>query len=397
MDFLLYIQKLQDNLTALNIPQEKIHAIINQESALAQTKTSAEHQIFFTQDRINLLLDQEKNNHAPLQTDETATIVPQGSSFYQPIRIIDEEKTILPTSSKATIQSLSDEATMVVISQNTLVTAEEQTIAPSTNLKKLLSENETVRISEKDTVFFNTLPPSTRVEIQEDTTIPGIPLTTKNISVLDTDITRPAFKANSPVYESVTEETRPIPTNIFHQALQPKDTQTKEIEKKEQAPTKKTPNQPNTPSAVRLSPEAIRNPHPILSFFWLTLLLVPSIFFLGVVISAFIITVDLLFLLSFTFVTLFYLSILLLPLFLAVYSVVFSILYWQSFRIADGFAEFGISLFLCGGLLIIGYFFYRHFINATEFIVEKCKSFNQKTFRLLRNLYRYSVKGAEKL
>ena len=93
----------------------------------------------------------------------------------------------------------------------------------------------------------------------------------------------------------------------------------------------------------------------------------------------------------------FYLSVLLIPLFFVIYSVIFAFLYWKDFRIADGFTEFGLTLFLSGFSLLFGYLFYRPFIDAAEWIAEKCKSFNQKTFRLLRNLYRYSVKGAEKI
>ena len=355
-----------------------------QESALAETKDATVLQSFFTLDRLEAILTQATQQNSNLtQEDETITIAPQGCLKNKPVRIVDEEKTILPSSSKATLHSLTDEVTMVVISGNTNDVLEEKTIAASPDLKKLLSENETIRISEKDTVFFQSRPDTTQILPKEDLTIQHIPPAPTNPSSLDTDSTLPAYKSLS-----ATEQTQPI--------SKPK-TVTEEKELATSA-AEKTVNKTETkPSPLPLSPESIRNPHPHIFFLWVGFLLIPSIVFLAVFIAAFIITIDLLFLFAFTVVMLFYLSVLLIPLFFVIYSVVFAFLYWSDFRIADGICEFGLTLFLSGFSLLFGYLFYRPFINTAESIAEKCKSFNQKTFRLLRNLYRYSVKGAEKI
>ena len=58
MDFLLYIQKLQNELKALNLPKEKIHTIITQEYALAETQDSSSLQSFFTLVRLETILTQ---------------------------------------------------------------------------------------------------------------------------------------------------------------------------------------------------------------------------------------------------------------------------------------------------------------------------------------------------
>lgn len=394
MDFLTYIQKLQNELTAHNLPKDQIHTIITQESALAETKEPAELNVFFTLDRLeNLLVQAKQQNEHPRQDDEFKTIVPQGSSKIPAIRILDEEKTILPSASKATLQSLTDEATMVVISGNPNDAAEEKTIAASPDLKKLLSENETVKISEKDTVFFDNTPALPK----EDETVQQIPLTPKKFSSSDTTATLPAHKPIVTASETITEQTRPILSRIpkpnNENEKKPSVTESKE---KEVPPVKTSKNEPAS-SALPLSSEAIRNPHPHISFFWIAFLLIPSICFLAVLIAAFILVVDLLFLLAFTAVMLFYLFFLLIPLFIALYSAVFAFLYWRDTRIAEGLTEFGLMLLSSGLALMFGYLLYRPFILISEWIGEKFKSFNKKTFLLVRNLYRYSVKGAEKL
>lgn len=392
MDFLLYIQKLQNELKALNLPKEKIHTIITQEYALAETQDSSSLQSFFTLVRLETILTQAmKQNSIFSPEDEAATIAPQGCLKNKAIRIIDEEKTILP-SPKATLQSLTDEATMVVISGNANDAFEEKTMAASPDLKKLLSENETVRISEKDTVFFKDELDTTPTILKEDETIQRIPITPQKSSSVDVDATLPAYKTTTTRNEPVTEQTQPIPSGV----LEPK----KKNEEKTSAtpnPEKKVTKNETESSVLPLSAESIRNPHPHISFFWLAFLLIPSICFLAVMIATFVLFVDFLFLLAFTAVMLFYLSVLLIPLFFVIYSVVFAFLYWQDFRIAEGVTEFGLTLFLSGFSLLFGYLFYRPFIVTAEWIGEKCKSFNRKTFRLLRNLYRYSVKGAEKI
>lgn len=393
MDFLLYIQKLQNKLTELNLPNERIHAIITQESALAETKDTTELQSFFTLDRLESILAQAKPSTGnTAQEDEAATIAPQGSRKGQPIRLVDEEKTVLPTSFKATLHSLTDESTMVVISGNANDASEEQTIAASSDLKKLLSENETVRISEKDTVFFKDKLDMVSTNPQEDATVQHIPLSSPQTASLDSEATVPLYKTVTASDSDDIKQVKPTPQAVFEPKKEPESKATATLDNE-----KNVVKNEFKPSTLPLSPESIRNPHPHISFLWVAFLLVPSIVFLAVFIAAFIITVDLLFLLVFTTVMVFYLSVLLIPLFFVIYSVVFAFLYWQEFRIADGFAEFGVTLFFSGFSLLFGYLFYRPFSGTAELIAEKCKSFNQKTFRLLRNLYRYSVKGAEKI
>ncbi len=398
MDFLTYIQKLRNELAALNIPQDTIHATVTQESALAETKSTDIQSTFFTNDRLqNILVRAEKQLHtsnADNIGDEDKTIVPQGNAKHHTFPIQDEEKTILPITPKATIHSLSDEATMVVISGISHETLEEKTIAASPNLKKLLSENETVRISEKDTGSFQRDPDRTLVIANEAATVQ---IRSESTAVTDIEATLPLHNTVISQKIPLNEQTRPIPQKNIEPTKTPinntplKDSPQKEI------PTPSTQKNTTIPPTAPLSPETIRNPHPFVSFFWLAFLLVPSIGFLAVLIVSFIVLTNLFFLVAFTAVMLFYLSFLLIPLFLALYSLVFSFLYWKDARITEGIVELGLAFFSSGLSLMFGYLFYRPFITAAEWISEKCKSFNKKTFTLVRNLYRYSVKGAEKL
>lgn len=390
MDFLTYIQILQQELLTYNLTKDEIHCIITQESALAETKEPIEIKAFFTYERIEMLAKKAKTQKAPLlEEDETKTIVPQGCLKNNIYSSPDEEKTIMPTTTRTTLHSLTDEATMVVISGNTDIAIEEKTIAASPDLKKLLSENETVRISEKDTVFFQT-PQNNEIPLpQEDETVQHVPLTRFTKSSLNTDATLAIPKQENVTTAPITEQTRPIPTTNHEPSPStptpdhfPKDKDTKNE---------------STPSIIALSPENIRNPHPYVSFFWLTVLLVPSLCFLTVLIAFFIIAVNSLFLLAFTLSMFFYLSFLLVPLFIALYSFVFAFLYWNDSHVTKGIAEIGIALFSSGLSLMLGYLFYRPFVSTVEKISQKFKSFNKKTFLLIRNLYRYAVKGAEKL
>lgn len=398
MDFLSYIQKLRNELAALNIPQDTIHAIITQESALAETKSTDIQPVFFTPERLQSILAQAAKQTpasiSPEVCDEDKTIIPQGNAKNHAFQMQDEEKTILPTAPKATIHSLSDEATMVVISGISHEALEEKTLAASPDLQKLLSENETVRISEKDTGSFQSDPDRTLVIANEEATVQ---IRSATAPVTDTEATLPMHTPAVSKTASLNEETRPIPQKTIESAktslnnTSPKETLSQE--------PSATPAQKNTANSTvaPLSPETIRNPHPLISFCWLTLLLVPSIGFLAVLIVSFIVLTNLFFLVAFTAVMLFYLAFLLIPLFLALYSIVFAFLYWKDARITEGITELGLAFFSSGLSLMFGYLFYRPFITIAELIGEKCKSFNKKTFTLVRNLYRYSVKGAEKL
>lgn len=397
MEFLTYIQKLQSELEALRIPQDTIHTVITQESALAETKSTDVQPGFFTPDRLQSILAQAKQLHASYSAevyDEDKTIIPQDNAKNHAFPIQDEEKTILPTSPKATIQSLSDEATMVVISGISHKDLEEKTIAASPNLKKLLSENETVRISEKNTGSFPCDPDRTHVISTEDATVQ---VRCESVSVADTEATLPPHTPKVTPNIPLDEQTRPISTKNIRSTKEPVNN-TPPIDSPPQE-TNAPSTQKNTtiPASAPLSPEMIRNPYPFVSFFWLAFLLIPSIGFLVVLIVSFIVLTNLFFLVAFTAVMLFYLAFLLVPLFLALYSFIFSFLYWKDARIAEGITELGLALFSSGLSLMFGYLFYRPFIATSEWIGEKCRSFNKKTFILIRNLYRYSVKGAEKL
>lgn len=421
MDFLTYKQTLNNELLRLNIPQDTIHTIVTQEAALAEIKNANELQSFFTIERISNILSlvkQSQTSLAPLIQDEEKTILPQSTQQSRQ----DEEKTILPTTSKATIQALADEATLVVISGASHQAPEEKTIAASPTLQKLLSENETVRISEKDTTAFfpndidqkvvisaeNT---STHLQsINEEATTP-IPSNIEEATIPISHIHEEATVAiPKPIsHATITEATVPLHTpQIAHNKPTNEVTTPSTVSSVKKAvnqasisettgPAKTAPNTPKQSTAIPLSPETLRNPHPHLAFVWLAFLLVPSIGLFTILAMSFILIANLLFAFVFVLVMLIYLSFLLIPIFLSLYSVFFACLYWKDSRIAEGITELGLSLFSSGNAILLGYLFYRPFVVATEWIAIKSKTFNKKTFLLIRNLYRYSVKGTEKL
>jgi len=397
MDFLTYIQKLQNELIVHDCSQNQIHTILTQESELAKAKDETVLDSFFTLDRLEKVIIEVKKQNNAFQPEESKTIVPQSSSKNNTINFhceLNEETTILHSSPTTTVHSLSDEATMVVISGNIPSTIEEKTIVTSPDLKKLLSENETVKISEKDTLFFqDDLNVTLAIPSQEVTIHPHTP----SLTIADTDATLPLREPNDFRNVSVTEQTRPIPTRLTDSSKElTQNSSAITTSKKENSATTQKKISASTPT-VPLSPETIRNPHPHVSFFWLAFLLFPSVCCLTVLITAFVLVANLLFLLAFTAVMIFYLSFLFIFFFFSLYSCIFTFLYWKDLRIAEGITELGLALFSFGLSLMFGYLFYRPFVSLAELIGEKCKSFNQKTFLFIRNLYRYSVKGAEKL
>ena len=429
MDFLTYIQTLQNELSDLNLTKDAIHSITAKEYALAEATGIDDIPSIFTDERLHIILSQAKQakeTQTPESVNEEQTIIQYSHST--PI----EEKTIFPTN-HSPVKSLTDEATMVVISDNSQDALEEETIALPPTIKKLLSENETVKISEKDTAFFQVDSDRTAAFQTEEATVQiksfneeatvQIPSQAEELTVQ----IRPRTEESTVQIRIPKEEATvliPSPaeddTVIIHQPKKktsdtedtlplhsttptPKAPQTTEVEKIPVTPAPTSDNQhpKNTAqpskSLVPLTPESIRNPHPHVSFVWLFLLLIPSIALLSVLIASFIVLANLFFLIAFTAVMLIYLSLLLIPLFAALYSTLFSFLYLKDFRISNGILELGIALFSSGVSLLLGYLLYRPFITIAELIGTKCKSFNQKTFKLVRNLYRYSVKGAEKL
>ena len=429
MDFLTYIQTLQNELSDLNLTKDAIHSITAKEYALAEATGIDDIPSIFTDERLHIILSQAKQakeTQTPESVNEEQTIIQYSHST--PI----EEKTIFPTN-HSPVKSLTDEATMVVISDNSQDALEEETIALPPTIKKLLSENETVKISEKDTAFFQVDSDRTAAFQTEEATVQiksfneeatvQIPSQAEELTVQ----IRPRTEESTVQIRIPKEEATvliPSPaeddTVIIHQPKKktsdtedtlplhsttptPKAPQTTEVEKIPVTPAPTSDNQhpKNTAqpskSLVPLTPESIRNPHPHVSFVWLFLLLFPSIALLSVLIASFIVLANLFFLIAFTAVMLIYLSLLLIPLFAALYSTLFSFLYLKDFRISNGILELGIALFSSGVSLLLGYLLYRPFITIAELIGTKCKSFNQKTFKLVRNLYRYSVKGAEKL
>ena len=440
MDFLTYIQTLQNELSDLNLTKDAIHSITAKEYALAEATGIDDIPSIFTDERLHIILSQAKQakeTQTPESVNEEQTIIQYSHST--PI----EEKTIFPTN-HSPVKSLTDEATMVVISDNSQDALEEETIALPPTIKKLLSENETVKISEKDTAFFQVDSDRTAAFQTEEATVQiksfneeatvkiksfneeatvQIPSQAEELTVQ----IRPRTEESTVQIRIPKEEATvliPSPTEddtvIIHQPKKktsdtedtlplhstpptPKTPYTTEIEKIPVTPAPTSDNQhpKNTAqpskSPVPLTPESIRNPHPHVSFVWLFLLLIPSIALLSVLIASFIVLANLFFLIAFTAVMLIYLSLLLIPLFAALYSTLFSFLYLKDFRISNGIIELGIALFSSGVSLLLGYLLYRPFITIAELIGTKCKSFNQKTFKLVRNLYRYSVKGAEKL
>lgn len=429
MDFLTYIQTLQNELSDLNLTKDAIHSITAKEYALAEATGIDDIPSIFTDERLHIILSQAKQakeTQIPESVNEEQTIIQYSRST--PI----EEKTIFPTN-HSPVKSLTDEATMVVISDNSQDALEEETIALPPTIKKLLSENETVKISEKDTAFFQVDSDRTAAFQTEEATVQIKPFNeeaTVQIPSQAEELTvqiRPRTEESTVQIRIPKEEATvliPSPaeddTVIIHQPQKktsdtedtlplhsttpsPKAPHTTEVEKIPVTPAPTSDNQhpKNTAqpskSLVPLTPESIRNPHPHVSFVWLFLLLIPSIALLSVLIASFIVLANLFFLIAFTAVMLIYLSLLLIPLFAALYSTLFSFLYLKDFRISNGILELGIALFSSGVSLLLGYLLYRPFITIAELIGTKCKSFNQKTFKLVRNLYRYSVKGAEKL
>lgn len=429
MDFLTYIQTLQNELSDLNLTKDAIHSITAKEYALAEATGIDDIPSIFTDERLHIILSQAKQakeTQTSESVNEEQTIIQYSRST--PI----EEKTIFPTN-HSPVKSLTDEATMVVISDNSQDALEEETIALPPMIKKLLSENETVKISEKDTAFFQVDSDRTAAFQTEEATVQIKSLNeeaTVQIPSQAEELTvqiRPRTEESTVQIRIPKEEATvliPSPaeddTVIIHQPQKktsdtedtlplhstpptPKTPYTTEIEKIPVTPAPTSDNQhpKNTAqpskSPVPLTPESIRNPHPHVSFVWLFLLLIPSIALLSVLIASFIVLANLFFLIAFTAVMLIYLSLLLIPLFAALYSTLFSFLYLKDFRISNGILELGIALFSSGVSLLLGYLLYRPFITIAELIGTKCKSFNQKTFKLVRNLYRYSVKGAEKL
>ena len=422
MDFLTYIQTLQNELSDLNLTKDAIHSITAKEYALAEATGIDDIPSIFTDERLQIILSQAKQtqeNPTPEIVNEEQTIL----QYNHPTQ--DEEKTIFPTANSP-IKSLTDEATMVVISENSQEALEEETIALPATIKKLLSENETVKISEKDTAFFQVDPDRTAAFPTEEATvqinpfneeatvqIPSqaeeltvqIPPRTEESTVQiripkedDTVIIHPTPKKTID-----TEDTLPLHSTTPSTTPTPKAQHTPEVEKTPVTPAttsdKQHPKSTAHPSkaTIPLTPESIRNPHPHVSFVWLFLLLIPSIALLSVLIASFIVLANLFFLIAFTAVMLIYLSLLLIPMFIALYSTLFSFLYLKDSRISNGIIELGIALFSSGISLLFGYLLYRPFIMMAELIGTRCKSFNKKTFKLVRNLYRYSVKGAEKL
>lgn len=393
MDFLSYINELQTELTTQNIPHDKVRSIIAHESALAEIHTIDEQKSFFTSERLkNVLAKATQTNETTPISPDSDTIAPQSSSSKHSVRILDDNKTIMPTAPRATIQSLADEATMIVISGSANHAIEEQTIAAPPNLKKLLSNHDVVKISEKDTAFFQSNTSTSPQKNIEDATVQ---VRSIGKTFIDTEATLP--RKTRPQNIPFTEQTRPMPSHTTVPIKEAKVTTNTETPKKEAVSTQTSPNHTPPQTAIPLSPETLRNPHPRIAFFWLTFLLIPSICILTVLVASLVAIINLIFVVAFAVVMLSYLTILLFPAFIAIYSSIFAFLYWQDGHTIEGFIETGITLFTSGLSLLLGYLLYRHFVVATEMISEKCKSFNQKNFILIRNLYRFSVKGAEKL
>ena len=97
MDFLTYIQTLQNELSDLNLTKDAIHSITAKEYALAEATGIDDIPSIFTDERLHIILSQAKQakeTQTPESVNEEQTIIQYSHST--PI----EEKTIFPTTSR---------------------------------------------------------------------------------------------------------------------------------------------------------------------------------------------------------------------------------------------------------------------------------------------------------
>lgn len=282
-----YLRILRDRLEEAGVDNETVERTIAREKATISGLSDEDVNALFTEQRLQVLITSaKKRSFAKTASDATtntlisSTNVPQGTLTDTATIVVKETETLIPftPNEEATVVSASpasripphllesDTATVVISSGTSYRTSptvpsydEAKTVVEDGTLGKILSESETVRISEKETVEF-LVPEEEKTVIPSFVTIVEPSERESGLSSSDEAATMPILPPVTPVSDSDSEDILPFINNAHHEK---KNTQQERI------------------SSIPIDESDLKNTRPILLFWMLFVVLFPLVLVLS--------------------------------------------------------------------------------------------------------------------